>query len=499
MKTYLSIPLLLLLQSSLFAQTDEAPKRSLLANGNIAYNKLPTTASNVGEMLTKGEYYARLRSNSFYWDWKEESSKLKDNKSSGLGASLIYKTAYLDGFGATAGVYTTYTPSFFRAHPDDIGFVKAGKDTFFRHEVQKDGKYSDNTVFAQAYIEYKKEKQNIKLGRQLFHSVFTASNDTKMIPNTFDALLYTNKALPDTKFRIAYIAAQKLRDHATSHDIITVKDKNGDKWNNNDDSGAHKGLTYANFVREGKDPNHDMSIIDFNNKSIKNLNITLSYLSVPGVFMDGVAEAHYKIPLLDTGWSIRPGARYFYQKDMGGGDVAVDDNGKALDHTGKVATGYANSVTKDHSLSSYLVALRTDILVPNKKGFIRFGYSHIANKADIIAPWRGFPTGGYTRAMAQYNWFANTTSYMIQANYKVTKMFLASARYAIQDFDDKKDNTQADSNILHIDTITNISKRLQMKTRMGFVKAKDNIKKSDGSTKSDVSYNEYRLEFNYLF
>jgi len=320
-----------------------------------------------------------------------------------------------------------------------------------------------------------------------------------MIPNTFDALLYTNKALPDTKFRIAYIAAQKLRDHATSHDIITVKDKNGDKWNNNDDSGAHKGLTYANFVREGKDPNHDMSIIDFNNKSIKNLNVTLSYLSVPGVFMDGVAEAHYKIPLLDTGWSIRPGARYFYQKDMGGGDVAVDDNGKALDHTGKVATGYDKSVTKDHSLSSYLVALRTDILVPNKKGFIRFGYSHIANKADIIAPWRGFPTGGYTRAMAQYNWFANTTSYMIQANYKVTKMFLASARYAIQDFDDKKDNTQADSNILHIDTITNISKRLQMKTRMGFVKAKDNIKKSDGSTKSDVSYNEYRLEFNYLF
>lgn len=496
MNKYISLSILssLLLQTHLLADSNDVAKRSLKGNMNIVYNKLPGTASNIGEMLANGEYYARIRSNSFYWDWRDKDQT--DNHSSGLGASLIYKTAYLDGFGATAGVYTTYTPSFARMSPDDIGTLKAGKDTFFRHQVQEDGYYSDNTVMGEAYAEYKKDGRSIKIGRQLFHSLFTASNDTKMIPNTFDALSYTDRStLPDTTMRAAYIAAQKLRDHATSHDVLTFNTKDGDKWNNNDDSAIHKGLSYANFVKEGKDPHHDMTIIDFNNRSVKNLDLTLSYLTIPNVFTDGVVEAHYKIPL--GKWAIRPGARFFYQKDMGGGKVAGNTN-----LSGKEALGYNSSVTKDNSLDSYLVAARADILMPNKKGYIRLGYSHIADKADLVTPWRGFPTGGYTRAMAQYNWYANTTSYMVQTNYNLNKIFSASARYAIQDFDDKKDNVQADSNILHIDTITKISKNLEMKTRFGFVSAKDDIDlahDATGKSKADVSYNEYRLEFNYLF
>lgn len=497
MNKYIPLSILssLLLQTHLVADTNDIAKRSLKGNMNVVYNKLPATASNIGEMLTNGEYYARIRSNSFYWDWKDDE-KLKDNHSSGLGASLIYKTAYLNGFGATAGVYTTYVPSFTRMSPNDVGTLKAGKDTFFRHKVQEDGYYSDNTVMAQAFVEYKKNGSSLKIGRQLFHSVFTASNDTKMIPNTFDALTYKNSSLlSDSTFRVAYITGQKLRDHATSHDVLTFNTKDGDSWNGNDDSAIHKGLNYANFVKEGKDPHHDMTIVDFNNKSIKNLNLTLSYLTIPNVFSDGVVEAHYKIPL--GNWAIRPGARFFYQKDMGGGKVAGNTN-----LTGKEALGYNSSVTKDNSLDSYLVAVRGDILMPNKKGYIRFGYSHIADKADIIAPWRGFPTGGYTRAMAQYNWYANTSSYMLQTNYNINKTFSVSARYAVQDFDDNKDNVQADSNILHIDTITKISKNLEMKTRFGFVSAKDNTDlahDATGASKTDVSYNEYRLEFNYLF
>jgi hypothetical protein len=38
-----------------------------------------------------------------------------------------------------------------------------------------------------------------------------------------------------------------------------------------------------------------------------------------------------------------------------------------------------------------------------------------------------------------------------------------------------------------------------MKTRIGIINAQNDILKSDGSYKTDVSYNEYRLEFNYLF
>ena len=215
--------------------------------------------------------------------------------------------------------------------------------------------------------------------------------------------------------------------------------------------------------------------------------MTLSYLQVPGVVKDFVAEAHYKIPVGESGWAVRPGVRYFVQKDDGGGAVAGNKNLK-----GKALTGYASGV--NGSMDSSLLNARLDIKMPNKKGFFRLGYSKVEDKADIFAPWRGFPTGGFTRAMAQYNWYANTKTYMVRAVYKFTPKFKASVRYAIQDFDDNKPGVQADSNIVHLDTWYNFTKNFQMKTRIGIVNA------DVGNTgKQDVSYNEYRLEFNYLF
>jgi len=158
--------------------------------------------------------------------------------------------------------------------------------------------------------------------------------------------------------------------------------------------------------------------------------------------------------------------------------------------SGKEAVGYDADVA--NSLDSWLLAARLDLLMPQKQGFFRLGYSQIADKADILAPWRGFPTGGFTRAMAQYNWYANTKTYMARAAYKFTPNFDVSLRYAIQDFDDDKVNVQGDSTIWHLDTVYKFSPEFYMKTRVGIVDA-------DIKNGNDVSYNEYRLEFNYLF
>jgi hypothetical protein len=74
------------------------------------------------------------------------------------------------------------------------------------------------------------------------------------------------------------------------------------------------------------------------------------------------------------------------------------------------------------------------------------------------------------------------------------------ARYAMQDFDDNKDDTQADSNILHVDIRQNIGKNLEAKLRLGFVDAKNDTLQSNGTTyKDDISYSEYRFELNYFF
>lgn len=465
----------------------DAPKRKLKGNMTLVYNTLPGSADSISEMFSDGIFYGRLRSNTFYWDWDKESwngSKGRlDNRNMGVGGSLIFKSAAYENFSFTLGYYGSINPTFFRMDKDEVGGSKAGKDTFSRFKVKQTGHYNMHAL-GQGFLEYNNGTIDVRAGRQLFESVFTKSNDTKMIPNTFDGVTAAFKVAPKTTARVAWFGRQKLRDHEDGHDVITFQDANGESWNNNDDAGVHKGLTYANFKAAGEDVDHNLYVADVRTKYFKNLDFTLSGLTVPGVVKDIVAEAHYKIPF-ENGWALRPGIRYFYQMDDGGGAIG-GANLKANE------TGYAADAVG--SLDSSLLAARLDLKMPNKKGFFRLGYSKVADKADIVAPWRGFPTGGFTRAMGQYNWYANTKTYLVRAAYKFNKYFNTSVRYAVQDFDDAKAGVQADSNIWHIDNVSKFSKNFEMKVRVGLISADPG-----SSGKADVSYNEYRLEFNYLF
>jgi hypothetical protein len=103
--------------------------------------------------------------------------------------------------------------------------------------------------------------------------------------------------------------------------------------------------------------------------------------------------------------------------------------------------------------------------------------------------------------MAQYNCYANTKTWDIEANYDFDKAglvpgFSAMIRYAIQNFDEAKQaaGVQADSNVIHMDFRENIAKGLYAKLRVGLVSADNRV----SGTEKD-SYNEYRFELNYLF
>lgn len=480
-----------ILEPIALAKTDK-PKRQLKGDMTFIYNVLPGNVDTIHDLFSEGIFYGSLRNNTFYWDWDIETTGNNDNKAMGVGGSLIYKSAVLNGFSGTVGYYSSLSPNFFREDAADVGFVKAGKDTFSRYKVLTEDSYDMNAL-GQAYLEYDNGKVDVMVGRQFFESVFTASNDTKMIPNTFDGLSVGVNLGSKTTARVAWLGKQKLRDHENTHDVITFKDASGERWNNNDDIAVHQGLSYDNFVTAGENPNNELFIADIKTQYIENLDFTLSTLSVPGIINDIVIESHYRVTL-ENGWAVRPGMRYFYQMDNGGGNIAGYTN-----LTGLEALGYDASVSA--SLDASLFAGRVDFEMPNKKGLFRLGYSKVADNADIIAPWRGFPTGGFTRAMAQYNWYANTETYMVKAVYKFNSKWKASLIYAIQDFDDNKDFVQADSTVWHLDTWTDITKRFQMRVRIGIVTEDDGIVMAHNidSFKPDASYNEYRLEFNYLF
>ena len=494
--TTLSLATLLAL-SFLGLGANAKEKRTLKGNMTLKYNLLPGKASTLEEMFTNGQWYGRLRLNTFKWDWdKEYKGKTKDNWAMGIGGSLEYKTAYFKGFGATASLYTTQNP--WHMDADDVKYVKAGKDTFSRYKV-KTGNGFGMTVLAQAYLEYKINKTSFKLGRQIFESMLTKSNDTKMIPNTFEGYSLVSKYFPKTTIKLAYFTKQKLRDHTKFHDVLTFKNSNGESWANNDDSAINKALNYQNFKAANKDPENDLIIAEVGTKNlIPNLKLKLNYTTVPDVVALAGVEAHYKIPVGD--FNLVPGIRYIKQIDKGAKDIG--DLGVAVANLKAKGDGYDDPYNVDSSIWM----ARIDLKAKNKIWWARLGYSKVADDADIIAPWRGFPTGGFTRAMAQYNWYANTKTWMIRGVYNFDKAGLvsglkASLRYAIQDFDDDKPGVQADSKIVHLDLIEKIKSipGLYLKFRMGLVNGDDGTRDINGKLKKDPSYNEYRFEINYLF
>jgi len=464
-------------------------KRELKNNMILVNNINPKAVNSFDEMFSEGVLYGRLRSNMFHWDWENEKpGSTADNSAWGVGGSLIYSTGYLNGFGATAGMYTTHTIE--TDNQETSGGVtfdagKAGKDTYSR----ADGSGAHIDVLALAYLEYKFAKSSIKVGRQIFESTMLRSNDTKMIPNTFEGYSIESKDLADTKLRAAYFTRQKLRDHRDFHSIIAF-----DGRDENDDAGTHKGLTIANIKAEGAEVEPDMIVATVENKSIKGLKLNLDGMYIDEFVSSAIAEVNYEIGLGDSGWKLTPGARYIHQMDEGAGKIG----GAAL--SGKANLG---GYTDEDSVDASAWMARLEL----KKGAgkIMAGYSEISDDADLIAPWRGFPTGGYTRSMAQYNWEANTKSWMIKGAYDLGKAGIVSGLrgsldYAYMDYDQTKIDAgsigKTDRGIIHLDMQKTFDSapNLELKLRAAMVDADASPNSTDYQ-----SYNEYRFEINYLF
>lgn len=469
-----------LLISSYTEASFENSKLKVLNNRKVIFKKLPEPVSNIVDVFTEGMYYGRLRANAFVWNW--DSDDYTDNEALGVGGSIIYKTAPIYNLALTVGAYTSQNPDMLRMEKEEVGSVKAGKDTFSRDQVENDGDFDGEwglTTIGLLSLDYRRENFEVILGRQVYESFFTASNDTKMIPNTFDGVSLSINSISKTQLRVGYFFKQKLRDHKESHDIILF-----DSWKQNDDAGVNKSLVKGVVKEENK-----LLVTSIETKIIPGLKANLSMASVSDVFTSYAPEVYYTFNVGE--WKVVPGLRALFQTDL----LDSDSNVASLSSN---TTGYNNPT----QLGSSLWAARIDV----KNNFIlfRYGYSSVADDADIIAPFRGFPTGGFTRAMGQYNWRANTKSHMVQMNFDFDKANLlngafASLRYAIMDFDDDKPGVQSDANILHIDLAQEISDGMEIKLRSAFITSKSDIVAQDGTEKPDVSYDEYRLELNKLF
>jgi hypothetical protein len=483
----------------LFATSAHALKsedRNIKGNYQVEYTKAPGNVNSFAEMFTEAEVYGRLRSNAFLWDWNNENKAVQDNDMWGLGGSLVAKTGFYNGFGATIGFYGTTQVLDDNTNPayPNTNFGKAGKDTY---HTRADGTEGGMGNFAEAYLEYKNGKTNVKVGRQGIDSMMLATNDTKMIPNTFEAAIVENKDIANTTLRAGYIMSQKLRDHQSFHSIIAFDTVS--KVEGNDDSGVHKGLSTANIRTRGNgDIDPEMILLTAQNSSIPNLKLNAEYIGLNGFFNTVIAEANYKIKLNDA-WTLTPGVRYLSQMDDGAGYIGgAALSNKLQNATTSGTTGYKDVRNVDGSI------IMARLVAANGPLELSAGYSKISDDADIIAPWRGFPTGGYTRSMAQVDWIANTKNWAVKAVYDFGKAGIVSglkvaADYENMNFDEAKAVTTGftDRDIFHVDawkTFKDVP-NTEFKLRFATINADPAI----GTTVDYNSYNEYRFEINYLF
>ena len=475
----------------LFASTTP-PKQALKTNGLLLY-KQQKHVERFSEMFGEGDFFGRIRSNTFHFYYHAPDSSHDTQLVSGLGASLVYRSAIYNGFDTLVGLYGSQ--AFFDDNKDPLNRLKPGKDVLSRYNYAHTGSKS-LAVVGQANIGYRFARSNIRVGRQLVETFYTKSNDTKMIPNTFDGITLQSADIAKTHITLAYLAKQKLRDHEQPHAVLMYDDRNTSdfsQWRGNDDGAMHHGITYKNLKAAGKPTDAPLIVLDGQNNAITNLRINFSGYVVPQLLSQGMLELNY--PVRFSSLTINTGVRYIQQFDNGAGKVG----GASLLYSYADLSGttryYKDLYKNPDSLDAKMIAARVATTIKDYK--ITLAYTGVLDEADLVAPWRGFPTAGYTRSMGIYNWRANTKSYRLElikgakANYIYTSPFIQTSILYV-DGDSSKKETQSMFYYFGIAQNLPSLEEFQYKLRLGW---RDFI--GDSSTLSD--YLDARLEFNYLF
>ena len=483
--TFASAALLLLSQAAFAEQ--EQPRQALKTNGQLLYKPVKNVDT-FTELFTQGELYMRLRSNTFYYGYDNTDASHDTQLISGLGASLLYQSAKYYNFDFGVAGYASY--AFFNSHAYPVDTLKSGHDLVSRYDfVNHNDKYM--AVIGQAYLRYGDVKTaQVAVGRQLVETFYTKSNDTKIIPNTFDGVVVDTKAVPDTALRLAYLTKQKLRDHTSAHAVLMYGDSLSSptstgttaKWSENDDSAMHKGLTYTALKTAGKPTDAPLITGDIHNTSMKNLKADASFYVVPELLSQIMLEGNYQIKM--DGFSVTPGVRYIKQFDNGAGAVG------GASYTNDT-TGYKDAT----SLEAQMIAARVVTQIDNYK--INLGYSNVLDEADLITPWRGFPTAGYTRSMARYNWRANTQGYRLELTMNENKTGVYKELYVqtsvlYTDADESKKGV--DELYYYLGFVQNLPMLpdLQWRLRLGYAQYLQ-------TTASKFNNLDARFELNYLF
>lgn len=374
-----------------------------------------TAADDLASAFKEGKFEGRIRTQYFLTDWDMINGTDKDDNARGwaVGGSLLYKSAPLYGLSIGAGLYTTQNPFGLTEADDGANMTNTSKfnattsnDLFLREggggtptsgtNPTKLVPYGEGyAVLAQAYLQYDIAQSKIKAGRFLMTNPWITPNDTKMIPIAIEGGEIISNDLPNTQIQVDYANAIKERG-------MTHFGNMADTGDTPDAIKAYYTTTYTNpSGTHGDAP--DVTIAGVTNKSIDSLELQGWAMHWPDLVDQGLLEANYAIEAGDA--IVTLGGRFIKQNDKGAGEIIKPQT---------------NNGDTDQSIDSYLWAIRAVTNYGPAK--LLLSMSHTDDGADMLAPWRGFLTQGYTRSMTQTDWNADTDAWKVQLDYDFNQL-----------------------------------------------------------------------------
>lgn len=463
-------------------------------------------ASDVASAFKDGKLDGRIRAHYFYTDWdKNKEVGGIDSQGVAVGGSLVYKTAPLYGISAGVGFYTTQNP-FGITEKNSNAKISTAADLFSRGPGSASDFSKGYSVLAQSYLQYDVSKSNIRVGRMLISNPFLTPNDTKFIPLVAQGASVAVKEISNTAFMVDYMVGLKERGMDNFQNMANAADA-PDAIKNY----YHTAYTSAT-AGYGQNDAPAVAVIGVKNKSVKNLELQGWVMNWPDIVRQYILEANYGMKFGDFGVAF--GGRYFKQADEGAGDIIKPQTGSTYSTT----AGIKFKGDNDNKIDSYMYALKA--VTSYKAAKMLLAYSHTDKGGDLIAPWRGFPTDGYTRSMTQTDWNANTKSYKAMLDYDFSSLIhgvSTTLSYSFYDRDAGRVPYQSmtgryygngDTRQINFDVLYKVPylKGLEWKVRT-MIQDNDKVASAAGNTggttaqgfNADTSNKELRIEMNYLF
>ena len=286
----------------------------------------------------------------YYFDRQRDNAQ--DSEALAYGGRLAYNSGWWrDRIRLNASVFTTQ-----RAYgPDDKGgtlLLKPGQKGFF--------------VLGKANIELKlREDIRAKLFRQSFNLPYLNRNDSRMVPNTFEA--YTLIKRPVNHWALAFSQVRKMK-RRESDEFVSMSEAAG--FEDTDEELTMGGIRY------------DFSD-DFNIGAIT---------QYAWEFMNTFYSEANGVWRLDDDWALRLGAQYTDQQSVG------DEIGGEFDtcvYGGRIATSYRNAT-------------------------LTLAFSSTDDDARIRNPFGGYP--GYLSLMIESFNRADEDAWLVGASYDFSRV-----------------------------------------------------------------------------